>query len=169
MMRKIWDIISRRRIHFLAVGALLVLLGVVSVALGGIALSVSAYFAGMILTGVLIVLSVVLSVFLMLGRHTKKVPPNKVRVALLSALQKDSDPLVRAKAAKGLAELDLEQSVLHHRHDDLDKVLVSTLQHDPDPHVRVAVAVGLTELELEQSSYYHEHNKLDDIIFRANL
>ncbi len=104
-MRKIWNIISRRRVHFLAVGALLVLLGVVIIALGGTVLSVSAYFAGMILTGVLIVLSALLSVFLTSGSHT------------------EPSPGVHSEAAEGQAELELKQSSYHHKHDKLSDVL----------------------------------------------
>jgi hypothetical protein len=104
-MGKIWNVISRRRILFLTVGALLVLLGVASIALGGIVLSISAYFAGMILTGVLIVLSALLSVFLTLGLHTKP------------------SPRVHSEAAGGLAKLKLKQSSYHRKHNELMDVL----------------------------------------------
>lgn len=96
--------------------------------------------------------------------RTKKAPP-KVRTALISTLRTDSDPKVRIAAAKGLAELDLEESIEHLKHDDLDTTLISTLKTDSDPQVRSAAAEGLAKLDLEQSSYYHEHNKLEDILF----
>ncbi len=112
------------------------------------------YFSGMLAIAVFLWLAALLASRL---RKKKTVPPTpKVRAALISTLQKDSNPDVRFEAAKGLAELDLEESTEHHEHSDLDTILISTLQQDPDPRVRSAAAEGLAELELEQSSYHHK-------------
>jgi hypothetical protein len=126
-----------------------------------------AYLSGMLATGVFLLLCALLA-----SRScTKKTSPTspKVRAVLISTVQGDPDPLVRSAAARGLAELDLEESTEHLEHDDLDTILISTLQQDPDPRVRSAAAEGLAELELEQSSYHHEHNKLEDILFEHGL
>jgi hypothetical protein len=40
---------------------------------------------------------------------------------------------VRLAAAKGLAELDLEESAEYMKHADIDTILISELQTDPDP------------------------------------
>ncbi len=126
-----------------------------------------AYLLGILATAVFLWLSALLASRF----RTKKAVPtsHKARAALISTLQTDSNPNVRSEAAKGLAELDLEESIEHLEHDDLDTILISTLQQDPDPRVRSAAAEGLAELELEQSSYNHEHNQLDEVLSEYGL
>ena len=126
-----------------------------------------AYLLGMLATAVFLWLSALLASRF----RTKNASPTspKVRAALISTVQGDPDPRVRSAAVEGLAELDLEESIEHLEHKDIDTILISTLQRDPDPRVRSAAAEGLSELELEQSSYHHEHNKLEDILFEHGL
>lgn len=88
------------------------------------------------------------SVSLALLLRTKNTSPH-IFNALLSALRKDSDPRVRAKAAAGLAALDLEQSSQGTEQRALNTLLISTLEQDTDPQVRARAAEGLTEVELE--------------------
>ncbi len=83
--------------------------------------------------------------------------------------QTDSDPNVRYAAAKGLAELDLEESAENIQHDDINTILFSTLQTDPDPQVRSAAAEGLAVVELEQHSYHHQHDRLDDTLLKHGI
>ena len=161
-MGRIW--VFRRSVSLLAFGALIVLLCPLSVALRMGDPGLPTYFVGMFATAVFIGMSVVFTSSL----RTRGVSPN-VLDALLFALQRDPDPRVRAKAAKGLAELDVEQSSHHYEHNELDTILASTLRQDPDPRVRAEVAKGLADLELEQFSYYYEPNKLDDVLFENSL
>ncbi len=60
-----------------------------------------------------------LVVFLSLRLHAKK-RLRRPTAALISALERDPDPRVRAKAAEGLAELELEQSSGNPAHNKLD-------------------------------------------------
>jgi HEAT repeat protein len=108
-----------------------------------------AYFIGMLATAVFIGSSVSLALLL----RTKNTSPH-IFNALLSALRKDPDPGVRAKAAAGLAALDLEQSSQGTEQHALNTLLISTLQQDPDPQVRASAAEGLTEVELELEDPY---------------
>jgi hypothetical protein len=126
-----------------------------------------AYLLGMIATAVFLWLSALLA----LRFRTKKAKPapHKVRAALISALRTDKDPNVRYAAAKGLAELDLEESTEHIKHDDLDSILISTLQTDSNSQVRSAAAEGLAVVELEQHSYHHQHDRVDDTLLKHGI
>jgi len=75
------------------------------IATGGYPLGLLTCLSGMLATAVLMVSVVLLSLRL---RTKRALPPPTA--ALISALQRDPDPQVRAKAAEGLAELELEQS-----------------------------------------------------------
>jgi plasmid stability protein len=119
-----------------------------------------------------------IAVFLLLSAllayrfRTKKAKPSpheNVRAALISTLQTDPNPQVRLTAAKGLAELDLEESAEHMKHADIDTILVSALQTDPDPQVRSAAAEGLSVVELEKCSYHHTHDRLDDTLLKHGI
>lgn len=141
-------------------GAMFVVSGVFTIVLYRLFISTGeygllTYFSGMLAIGAFLVFCAFLA---SLSRKKKAVSTSaKVRAALVSTLQRDSNPYVRSKAAEGLADLDLEESTEHLKHDDLDAVLISTLQRDPDPGVRSKAAEGLSEVELEQSTYHHQH------------
>jgi hypothetical protein len=126
---------------------------------------IPAYFLGMLATAVFILLSALLASRF----RTEKAKPaqHKVRAALISALR-DEDPKVRYAAAKGLAELDLEESVEHFKHDDLDTILVSALADD-DPDVRSEAVEGLAVVEMEKYSYQHAHDRLDGTLLKHNI
>src|SRR5579859_4418743 len=84
---------------FLVLGALTIVLHQLFIATGEYALL--TYFSGMLATAVFLLLSALLA----LRFRTKKAVPTspKVRAALISTLQRDSDPRVRSAAAEGLA------------------------------------------------------------------
>ena len=75
------------------------------IATGGYSLGLLTCLSGMLATAMLMGLVVLL--WLRLRTKPALPPPT---AALISALQQDPDPQVRAKAAEGLAELELEQS-----------------------------------------------------------
>lgn len=75
------------------------------IATGGYSLGLLSCLSGLLASAVFMVLVVLLSLRL---RTKRALPPPTA--ALISALQRDPDPQVRAKAAEGLAELELEQS-----------------------------------------------------------
>lgn len=167
-MRKTWDTFKIRAVGSLVVAAFAVTLCLASLILQNGYLELSTYFAGAFVTAIFIGLAVWLSVLIKFDLPLPHTPPKVVR-ALLSALHTDTDPRVRLEAVKGLAELDVERSSLHEKHDELDKALVSALEQDPDPRVRSKAAEGLGDLELEQSSYYHKHHTINDIIYRHTV
>ncbi len=127
-----------------------------------------AYFLGMLATAVFLWLSALLA-YRFRTKKVKPAPHKEVRAALIYTLQTDSDPNVRLAAAKGLAELDLEESTEHMKHDDLDTILISTLQTDSDSRVRSVAADGLAVVELEQHSYHHMHDRLDDTLLKHGI
>ena len=124
------------------------------------------YFLGMLAIAVFIWLSALLASRF---RTTKKAKPaqHKVRDALISALR-DEDPKVRYAAAKGLAELDLEESVEHYKHDDLNTILISAL-NDEDPDVRSEAVEGLAVVEMEKYSYQHAHDRVDGTLIKHGI
>ncbi len=147
----------RRKAVFFALGALIILLCLLSIVLG-------ESLPGLLVAMLAVMTFFVFIALLTLRLRTPDIPP-KVHVALLAAL-KDPDPHVREKAVEGLAELDVERSSMHQQHKDLDNALISALK-DPDPHVREEAVEGLTELEMEESSFYHyysQHNKSFDSV-----
>ena len=113
---------------------------------------IPTYLLGMFAIAVFLWLSALLA--LRFSTNTKKAKPSqhKVRAALISSLQTDPDPNVRRAAAKGLSELDVEETDKHLRHADIDTSLIYSLQTDPDPEVRSAAAEGLAEVELEKEA-----------------
>ena len=130
----------------------------------------SAFFAhlsGMLATIVLSgMLAIVASLLHMFMKRSSRY--DRVLAALRLTLKNDPNASVHAEAAKGLAELDVEESALHQQHEALDDLLVSTLegeQKDFSPGVRSKVVEGLTNLKLEQHSYQHTQNQLDDLLF----
>ena len=129
-----------------------------------------AYLLGMLATAVFLWLSALLASRFRTNR-TKKAKParDKVLDALISTLKTDSDPNARIAAVKGLSELDLEESVEHMKHGDIDSILISVLQTDPDPEVRSAAAAGLSVVELEKCSYHHTHDQLDDTLLKHGI
>jgi len=129
-----------------------------------------AYFLGMLAIAVFLWLSALLASRFRTNR-TKKAKPARDRVldALISTLKTDSDPNARIAAVKGLSELDLEESVEHMKHGDIDSILISVLQTDPDPEVRSAAAAGLSVVELEKCSYHHTHDQLDDTLLKHGI
>jgi hypothetical protein len=129
-----------------------------------------AYFLGMLAIAVFLWLSAQLALRFRTN-CTKKAKPvrDKVLDALISTLKTDSDPNARIAAVKGLSELDLEESVEHMKHGDIDSILISVLQTDPDPEVRSAAAAGLSVVELEKCSYHHTHDQLDDTLLKHGI
>jgi hypothetical protein len=75
------------------------------IATGRYSLGLLACLSSVLATAVLLGAIVLLSLRL---RARRRLPPPTA--ALISALQRDPDPRVRAKAAEGLAELELEQA-----------------------------------------------------------
>ncbi|GCE21875.1 HEAT repeat domain-containing protein [Dictyobacter kobayashii] len=139
----------------------------------GFSFGLLTHLAGLLATVVFLVwLALVTALHL---RREKDFLDDRVVATLRATLKgpsKDPDVRVRVEAARGLAGLDVEESALHHRHEELDALLASTLsgkEMDPDPGVRVEAARGLAELELEEHSYQHEHHDLDDLIFKPDL
>jgi HEAT repeat protein len=128
------------------------------------------YFLGMLAIAVFLWLSALLALRFRTNR-TKKAKParDKVLDALISTLKTDSDPNARIAAVKGLSELDLEESVEHMKHGDIDSILISVLQTDPDPEVRSAAAEGLAVVELEKGSFHHMHDRLDDTLLKHGI
>jgi hypothetical protein len=100
---------------FLVLGALTIGFYRGYVATGRYSLGLLACLSSVLAIAVLLVLIVLLSLRL----HAKK-PLSPPTAALISALQRDPDPRVRAKAAEGLAELELEQSPGSPAHNKLD-------------------------------------------------
>lgn len=90
---------------FLVLAALTVWLYRGYLATGGQSLGLLTCLSGLLASAVFMGLFVLLSLRL---RRKRALPP--ATAALISALQHDPDPQVRAKAAEGLAELELEQS-----------------------------------------------------------
>jgi hypothetical protein len=134
------------------------------------ALKFFAHLSGMLATIALIGLFAVIATFLgLLMKRTSRY--NKVLAALRFTLKNDRNASVRAAAAKGLGELDVEESALHQKHEELDDTLISTLrggEKDPSPLVRTEAVKGLSELELEQHSHSYGQNSLEDLILRDN-
>ena len=127
-----------------------------------------AYLLGMLAIAVFFWLSTLLA-FRFRTKSAKPALYEDVRDALISTLQSDSDPNVRLAAARGLAELDLEESAEHIQHADIDTILISTLQKDPDPEVRSAAAEGLAVVELEKGSYHHMHDRVDETLLKHGI
>lgn len=129
-----------------------------------------AYLLGMLAIAVFLWLSALFALRISTN-HTKKVKPStqKVLDALISTLKTDPDPDARIAAVKGLSELDLEESVEHMRHEDIDAILISVLQTDPESRVRSAAAEGLSVVELEKHSYYHTHDRLYGTLLKHGI
>ena len=69
----------------------------------------------------------------------------------------------------GVDGFQIEESVEHMQHADIDTILISTLQTDPDPQVRSAAAEGLAVVDLGKGSYHHMHDRLDDTLLKHGI
>ncbi len=131
---------------------------------GNSSIMFSAHLLGMFATIAFIALIALCATLLHLFiKHSFRY--DKVLAALKFTLRNDRDPTVRAKAAKGLADLDVEEASVYEQHEKLDDSLITAMLKDTSPLVRGATAEGLSNLELEEHSYQHKHHQLDDLLF----
>ena len=131
--------------NFLLGGALALFLGLWGLFCFFIIPPEERFFAGLVVTVVLMGLFVALSVFLYKRPSYAK---QRVFATLLSELW-DLNPLVRSQAVEELVKLALERSSHGFEHDEIDQVLISALKHEVDPDVRANLVEGLTELEID--------------------